>query len=112
MHTHAHTCTYVRTYVRMHTTIALTYNIRTCIHTHTHIHVYTHTHTHTHTLHACMHAWLNCIQVIAGVFEKFKEKKLNVVTSLRDAADAIYLTVGNTHTYVCTCTVPEAYITL
>lgn len=31
---------------------------------------------------------------MAGIFEKFKEKKLNVVTSLREAADAVYLTVS------------------
>ena len=29
----------------------------------------------------------------SGIFEKFKEKKLNVVTSLREAVDAVYLTV-------------------
>lgn len=32
---------------------------------------------------------------LAGIFEKFKEKKLNVVNSLRDASDAIYLTVSS-----------------
>ena len=30
---------------------------------------------------------------MAGIFDKFKEKKQNVVTSLREAADAVYLTV-------------------
>ena len=33
---------------------------------------------------------------MSAIFEKFKEKKLNVVTSLREAADAIYLTVSFT----------------
>lgn len=28
------------------------------------------------------------------ILEKFKEKKLNVVTAMRDAIDAVYLTVG------------------
>ena len=32
---------------------------------------------------------------IAAMFEKFKEKKLNVVTSLREGVDAMYLTVSN-----------------
>lgn len=32
--------------------------------------------------------------ILAGILEKFKEKKLNVVNSLRDAADAVYLTVS------------------
>lgn len=31
--------------------------------------------------------------ILPGILEKFKEKKLNVVNSLRDAADAVYLTV-------------------
>lgn len=30
--------------------------------------------------------------ILAGIFEKFKEKKQNVVTSLREAADTVYLT--------------------
>lgn len=30
---------------------------------------------------------------LAAIFEKFKEKKLNVVTSLREACDAVFLTV-------------------
>ena len=30
----------------------------------------------------------------SGIFEKFKEKKANVVTSLREAVDAVYLTVS------------------
>lgn len=34
-------------------------------------------------------------QTIAAIFEKFKEKKQNVVTSLREAADAVYLSVSN-----------------
>ncbi len=34
------------------------------------------------------------LQILAGMFEKFKEKKLNVVTSLREATDAVYLTVS------------------
>ena len=29
----------------------------------------------------------------SGILEKFKEKKANVVTSLREAVDAVYLTV-------------------
>ncbi len=37
---------------------------------------------------------------LAGIFEKFKEKKLNVVNSLRDASDAIYLTVSSMCTVV------------
>ncbi len=40
--------------------------------------------------------------ILSGIFEKFKEKKLNVVNSLRDAADAVYLTVCavcNIHVY-------------
>ncbi len=32
-------------------------------------------------------------QSLSGIFEKFKEKKVNVVTALREAADAVYLTV-------------------
>ncbi|XP_064399412.1 cytoskeleton-associated protein 5-like isoform X3 [Halichondria panicea] len=32
--------------------------------------------------------------ILSGIFEKFKEKKLNVVNSLRDAADAVYLTTS------------------
>ena len=40
--------------------------------------------------------FLFCLfQTIAGIFEKFKEKKQNVVTSLREAADAVYLSVRN-----------------
>lgn len=31
---------------------------------------------------------------LSGIFEKFKEKKLNVVTALREASDAIYLTTS------------------
>ena len=38
-------------------------------------------------------------QIMAGILEKFKEKKLNVVNSLRDAADAVFLTVRHTHTH-------------
>ena len=30
---------------------------------------------------------------LAAIFEKFKEKKLNVVTSLREASDSIFVTV-------------------
>ena len=51
-------------------------------------------------------------QMLTAIFEKFKEKKANVVTALREAADAIYLTVSSacgdthslthTHTY-CVC---------
>ena len=33
------------------------------------------------------------LQIMTGIFEKFKEKKLNVLTSLREASDAVYLTV-------------------
>jgi len=32
--------------------------------------------------------------MLAVIFEKFKEKKANVVTALREAADAIYLSVS------------------
>ena len=32
-------------------------------------------------------------QILAGIFEKFKEKKQNVVTSLREASDTVFLTV-------------------
>ena len=32
--------------------------------------------------------------MLTAIFEKFKEKKLNVVTALREAADATYLTVS------------------
>lgn len=32
--------------------------------------------------------------ILSGILEKFKEKKVNVVNSLRDAADAVYLTVS------------------
>ena len=35
--------------------------------------------------------------ILPGILEKFKEKKLNVVNSLRDAADAVYLTVCSDH---------------
>ena len=31
---------------------------------------------------------------VSGIFEKFKEKKANVVSSLREAVDAVYLTVS------------------
>ena len=31
---------------------------------------------------------------LSAIFEKFKEKKLNVVTSLREASDAIFTTVS------------------
>lgn len=31
---------------------------------------------------------------LSAIFEKFKEKKLNVVTSLREAADSVFLTVS------------------
>jgi hypothetical protein len=31
--------------------------------------------------------------IASAIFEKFKEKKQNVVTSLREAIDAVYLTV-------------------
>ena len=31
--------------------------------------------------------------VVSAILEKFKEKKQNVVTSLREAIDAVYLTV-------------------
>ena len=34
--------------------------------------------------------------LMSAIFEKFKEKKLNVVNSLREASDAVYLTVCNT----------------
>ena len=38
--------------------------------------------------------------IIAAMFEKFKEKKLNVVTSLREGVDAAYLSVSShTHTH-------------
>ena len=37
---------------------------------------------------------------IAAMFEKFKEKKLNVVISLREGVDAMYLTVSNTQTNI------------
>ena len=64
-----------------------------------------------HLVYIHVHAvcWLHVhvsvfMQTLAGIFEKFKEKKLNVVNSLRDAADAVYLTVSFnanvcTHTY-------------
>ena len=48
-------------------------------------------------------SWLNVtiiyvcffsLQTMTSVFEKFKEKKQNVVSALRDAADAVYLTVS------------------
>ena len=38
--------------------------------------------------------------ILSGILEKFKEKKLNVVNSLRDAADAVYLTVSFLYTYI------------
>lgn len=31
--------------------------------------------------------------IVSAILEKFKEKKQNVVTSLREAIDAVYLTV-------------------
>jgi len=34
--------------------------------------------------------------MLAVIFEKFKEKKANVVAALREAADAIYLSVSCT----------------
>ena len=37
--------------------------------------------------------------IVSAILEKFKEKKLNVVTSLREAIDAVYLTV-------CVCNTP------
>lgn len=33
-------------------------------------------------------------QMLTAIFEKFKEKKANVVAALREAADAVYLTVS------------------
>ena len=45
--------------------------------------------------------------IIAAMFEKFKEKKLNVVTSLREGVDAAYLSVSShtcTHTHAHTHT--------
>ena len=36
--------------------------------------------------------------IMSAIFEKFKEKKLNVVNSLREASDAVYLTVCITQT--------------
>ena len=44
--------------------------------------------------------------MLTAIFEKFKEKKVNVVTALREAADAIYLTVSDlgTHTHTHTHT--------
>lgn len=42
----------------------------------------------------CNHYFSYDLQTLAGIFDKFKEKKLNVVNSLREAADAAYLTVS------------------
>ena len=39
--------------------------------------------------------------MLAAIFEKFKEKKANVVAALREAADAIYLSVSDC---MCLCT--------
>lgn len=36
--------------------------------------------------------------LISAIFGKFKEKKLNVVMSLRDAIDAVFATVGEIST--------------
>ena len=38
-------------------------------------------------------------QVLPGMLGKFKEKKMGVVTALREATDAVYLTVSA----VCVC---------
>lgn len=47
---------------------------------------------------ACKNSFFSFLtQTMAGIFDKFKEKKQNVVTSLREAADAVYLTVRNIH---------------
>lgn len=43
-------------------------------------------------------------QVLPGIIIKFKEKKMGVVTALREAADAVYLTVRNMWCFVCVCT--------
>ena len=52
-------------------------------------------------IHTCM-LTCNCIvQMLAAIFEKFKEKKANVVAALREAADAIYLSVSDC---MCLCT--------
>ena len=37
-------------------------------------------------------------QCISAILEKFKEKKLNVVTALREAIDAIYPSVRSNNT--------------
>ena len=43
--------------------------------------------------------------MLAAIFEKFKEKKANVVAALREAADAIYLSVSHS---VCVCACAHA----
>lgn len=44
-------------------------------------------------------------QVLPGMLGKFKEKKLTVVTALREAVDAVYLTVRA----VCVCVCMSVY---
>ena len=41
--------------------------------------------------------------LISAIFGKFKEKKLNVVMSLRDAIDAVFATVGEISTIFLFC---------
>ena len=48
-------------------------------------------------------------QVLPGMLGKFKEKKLTVVTALREAVDAVYLTVRAVCVCVCVCVCMSVY---
>lgn len=49
--------------------------------------------------------------LISAIFGKFKEKKLNVVMSLRDAIDAVFATVGEISTISFVLSVKSVFIT-
>lgn len=48
--------------------------------------------------------------LISAIFGKFKEKKLNVVMSLRDAIDAVFATVGEISTISFVLSVKSVFI--
>lgn len=48
--------------------------------------------------------------LISAIFGKFKEKKLNVLMSLRDAIDAVFATVGEISTISFVLSVKSVFI--
>ena len=48
--------------------------------------------------------------LMSAIFGKFKEKKLNVVMSLRDAIDAVFATVGEISTISFVLSVKSVFI--